>query len=283
MKLLSYGLDYNMEPRLAFSQKGQIIDVMRASLWMKEERGAQDYLNLASSMKLLLQDWGRSQTLLKQLEDVFQTIDTAGLSVFNRPVALPENDVSIFAPIPDPPGLRLFNAFREDQRLGFQFGNTQTLLGHRQTLAYSGLTAQVELAAIIGSDRNNTNPEIAGYTIINNWNDTAESLGLAVGQATSLGPYLITADEINPLKIGNGFNMDFQIRVNGEIDKEDRFKTMKYSFQEMIQHASKTNILAGDLFCSGSPVQINKSPVVKPGDILEIEVQGLGVLTTPIE
>lgn len=132
MKLLSYGLDHRMEPRLAFSLNGQVIDVMRASLWMKEHRQAIDYLSLPSSMSLALQDWGRSFSLLKQLKEAFESLDAGSLSIFDRPVALPENEVAFFAPIPDPPSLRFFQALTSPSASGFNFGNTQTLFGQGQ-------------------------------------------------------------------------------------------------------------------------------------------------------
>ena len=51
MKLLSYGLDRRMEPRLAFSLRGYAIDVMRASLWMKEDRLDEDSNELITFLK----------------------------------------------------------------------------------------------------------------------------------------------------------------------------------------------------------------------------------------
>ncbi|MCF7903957.1 MAG: hypothetical protein K9M49_02270 [Candidatus Marinimicrobia bacterium] len=162
MKILSYGLDQRMEPRLAFFLRGHVVDVMRASLWMKEDRGAQDFLNLASSMRLALEDWGRSYRLLKELEEAFLSVELEGLSVYKRPISLPETEVVFFAPIPDPPSLRHFNAFGENPISHFAFGNTQTLLGHRQALTVNGLAPQGEVAAIIARDKQNGPASIAG-------------------------------------------------------------------------------------------------------------------------
>ncbi len=286
MKLLSYGLDHRMEPRLAISLKGYAVDVMRASLWMKENRKALDYLNLPSSMKLALQDWNRSFALLKNLEEALKGIDDlSSLSIYDRPVALLEPDIVFFAPVHDPPSLRYFHAFEKNDRSGFSFGNTQTLLGHLQKLTHSGLTAQAEMAAIVARNGDGGNLEIAGYCIVNNWLDIGGSYnrdGASSGVATSLGPYLVTADEIEPHKLGRGFNLDLQVRINGNPVIEGRFKDMKLNFLEMTGQSEKTRVLAGDVFCSGSPLNPNSNPVLKHNDHIEVEIQALGVLSTSV-
>ncbi len=282
MKLLSYGLDLRMEPRLAFSLGGQAIDVMRASLWMKQDRDAQEFLNLASSMRLLLADWQHSFSLLAQLEDTFQNINTLNLEVYDRPVALPEDDIEFFSPIPDPPSIRFFNAFTDPSPDHFDFGQTQTLQGHRHELHVTELSPQGEIAAIIATNRGSDKLEIAGYTIVNNWTDpqakTSEKTGIALGQATTLGPYLITADQVDPLQIGAGFNMDIQMRLDGKTEMDTKLKDMNFGFKDMIQASRITQIGAGDVFCSGSPS--NRDLVLNRGQNLDIEIQALGTLSS---
>ena len=279
MKLLSYGLDQRMEPRLAFSLNGYAVDVMRASLWMKENRNAQDYLSLPSSMKLALLDWGSSLPLLKNLEQALQNADLTDLSIYSRPVALLETDIVCFAPIPDPPSLRYFSAFESSGK--FSFGNTQTLLGHNQPLAHTGLTARGELAAIIAGKENAL--QVAGYSIVNNWsNPGIASAGLAYGMATSLGPYLVTADELAGHQLGQGFGLDLQLRLNGQPFSEASFKNMLIGFPEMIQKALKTRVQAGDVFCSGCPPDAKENGLIKPGDKVEIEIQVLGTLSNTV-
>ncbi|MBT3228371.1 MAG: hypothetical protein HOD43_12280 [Candidatus Marinimicrobia bacterium] len=284
MKLLSYGLDYSMEPRLAFSLGGQAIDVMRASLWMKADRNAQDYLNLASSMKLALEDWQRSFSLLSQLEDAFKNIDTTGRTIHGRPLALAEDDIVFAPPIPDPPSIRFFKAFVDESPEYFDFGQTQTLLGHQQKLKPGGLSPRGEIAAIIATSKSSENPEIAGYTIVNNWTAVQEKAsgktGYALGQATTLGPYLVTADQVDSLKIGNGFNMDMQISLNGHTEVDTRLKEMNFSFNDMLEHAMITHVGAGDIFCSGSPSK--RDLVLNEGQRIDIEIQALGTLASVV-
>lgn len=282
MKLLSYGLDYSMEPRLAFSLGGQAIDVMRASLWMKADRNAQDYLNLASSMKLVLEDWQRSFSLLSQLEEAFRNIDTAGLTIHGRPLALAEDDIVFSPPISDPSSIRFYNAFVDESPEYFDFGQTQTLLGHQQDLKPGGLSPRGEIAAVIAASKGSENPEIAGYTIVNNWTAVQEKAsgktGFALGQATTLGPYFVTADKVDSLKIGNGFNMDMQISLNGHTKVDTRLKEMNFSFKDMLEQASTTHVGAGDIFCSGSPSK--RDLVLIAGQRIDVEIQALGTLAS---
>ncbi|MCF7823934.1 MAG: fumarylacetoacetate hydrolase family protein [Candidatus Marinimicrobia bacterium] len=285
MKLLSYGLDYRMEPRLAFSLRGHAVDVMRASLWMKDERNAIDFLNLASSMKLALEDWERSFKLLKELEAAFLNLQFEELSIFGRPVSMLETDVVFFAPVPDPPSMRYFRSDDPENQGAFFFGNTQTLLGHQQTLTQTGLQAQGEMAAILGGKKGEKHVSVAGYCVLNNWFDPTGSggHGLTYGRASSLGPYLVTADELEAHKLGGGFNLDLQMRVNGERMIEGRFKDMHISFDEMIKQAEPTGVLAGDIFCSGPPGTHGKEGLAVSGDRIEVEIQALGTLVSEVQ
>ena len=281
MKLLSYGLDHHMEPRLAFSVRGYAVDVMRASLWMKENRNITDYLSLPSTMKLALQDWTKSFGLLKNLEEAIQRINFDSQNIYGRPLALPENDIAFFAPIPDPPCLRYF--FASESSATFLFGNTQTLLGHNQEITQTGLSMRGEMGAVIAGK--GVDLEIAGYCAVNNLFDAEinPNEGLAHGIATSLGPYLVTADEMESHKLGNGFNLDMQIRKNGTVLSEGRFNKMDQSFPEMIKQALITRVQAGDIFCSGSPINESPDTISNPGDLMEIEIQVLGTLVTPVK
>lgn len=284
MKLLSYGLDYRMEPRLAFSLRGQAIDVMRASLWMKDDRKAHEYLNLASSMKLALEDWPRSFSLLSQLEETFQTIEPAGLMTHDRLVAMPEEDIVFFAPVSDPPSIRFFNAFIDESAEVFDFGQTQTLKGHRQEIPSRGLSPRGEIAAVLAASKLGEHPEIAGYSIVNNWTSSQDKAsgknGYALGQATSMGPYLVTADQVDTMKIGNGFNLDMQIRVDGNAEIDTRLREMKHSFNDMLDQGRPTHLSAGDIFCSGSPSK--RDLALSEGQGVDIEIQALGTLSSVV-
>jgi len=281
MKLLSYGLDRRMEPRLAFSLRGYAVDVMRASLWMKEDRNAQEFLNLPSSMRLALEAWGSTFSLLKQLEESFGSISIENLSVHRRPVALPESDIVYFAPVPDAPSIRYFKSFSGKRAAEYDFGQTQTVLGHREAVYHTTLVPKGEIAAIVSADKDGSTPGIAGYSVFNNWVDPDQHGGLSIGKASSMGPWLVTVDEIDPHKLGTGFSLDMELRINGQPEGAGRFNKMNFSFSEMLQVSSETRVMAGDILCSGSPAP--ETPGLKRSDRVEVEVQGLGVLESTIE
>mgnify|MGYP002725583697 CR=1 FL=1 len=287
MKLLSYGLDHRMEPRLAFSLNGYAVDVMRASLWMKEDRNVTDYLNLASTMTMILKDWDVSLSLLKRLEEALLSIQPESQSIYDRPLAMPLDDIVYFAPVPDPPSIRYFDAFTDNTKRKFSFGNTQTLKGHRQGLIHPGLSCQPEIAAIVAGNKSDPELKIGGYCVVNNWVDShlisSDSQGLSHGKATTLGPHLVIAEDLEPLRIGRGFNLDLQVSINGDLVRESSLKELKTSFSEMIQIASPTRVQPGDVICSGSPLVATNLPAMKHKDKIDIEIQGMGVLSTSID
>lgn len=98
-----------------------------------------------------------------------------------------------------------------------------------------------------------------------------------------MGPYLVTADDVEAHKLGHGFSLDMQIRVNGNVAGEGRFRDMAISFPDMIRQASKTRVQAGDIICSGSPVLLSNSPCPETGDLIEVEIQVLGCLANRVQ
>jgi hypothetical protein len=269
-----------MEPRLAFALGGYAVDVMRAALWMKEDRNAQEFLNLPSSMRLALEEWGRALGLLKELEESFRSLSFESLSVHKRPVAILEADIEYFAPVSDPPAIRYFDSFSEKKVTEFDFGQPQTLLGHKEAVRHAGLSPRGEIAAVVAVEKGGGSPTIAGYSVFNNWIDHKQRGGLAFGKASSMGPWLITADEVESHKMGTGLNLDMQLRVNGEAFRNSRFSKMNFSFSEMLQVSSETRLMAGDILCSGSPVVDRLE--VKESDQVDLEIQALGVLQSSI-
>jgi len=285
MKLLSYGLDHRMEPRLAFALRGYAVDIMRAALWMKEQRQAREFLTLPASLDLALRDWSSTQPLIAELIAGFQSLDLAKLRVYERSVALPEAEIAWFAPVPNPPSLRYFQGFQPGSA-EFSFGNTQTLLGHQQDLSHLDLTPQVELAALVAVKPDGSEPELAGYCICNNWIDRTinpHNIGLALGQATSLGPYLVTADELAAQQLGSGYQLASQLRRNGTVLAESSFQTLQTSFTAMLELAALTQIQAGDIICSGSPLANTVLEPAQTGDRIEVELQLLGTLTNQVK
>ncbi|MBI4400065.1 MAG: fumarylacetoacetate hydrolase family protein [Nitrospirae bacterium] len=224
--------------------------------------------------------------------------------------------VRMMAPLPNPPSLRDFIAFEDhiaatSRKRGqsipaewykapvYYKGNHRTIIGPDEDLPWpletTKLDYELELACVIGRKGRDI-PEreapeyIAGYTIMNDFSardiqfqEMACRLGPAKGKdfATAIGPCLVTPDEISDL---NALTM--VARVNGEVWSEGRFGTIHWTFPQMIAHVSRgETIYPGDLFGSGTVgggCGLEMDRYLNPGDVVELEIQPIGVLKTRV-
>ncbi|GHB75286.1 hydroxylase [Streptomyces viridiviolaceus] len=172
------------------------------------------------------------------------------------------------------------------------------------------LDFELEVAAVIGREGRDLTPErardhIVGYTVFNDWSardlQSAEmrvGLGPCKGKdsATSLGPYLVTADELEPYRDADGFlRLALTAEVNGERVGEDLLSNMSWTFEEMVAYASRgTRVVPGDVLGSGTCGNggclaelwgrrgEQSPPPLKPGDTVTLTVQGIGTLTNTV-
>jgi fumarylacetoacetate (FAA) hydrolase len=196
----------------------------------------------------------------------------------------------------------------------FYFSNPNALVGHGEDvvapLGGQWLDYELEVAAVIGKQGSNIPVEdaenfIAGYTILNDWSlrdvqrrEMAVGLGPAKGKdfASSLGPYLVTPEELEDVRDGKGFNLAMIARINGREISRNNWNTIHYSFAEMISHFSQNvTLYPGDVIGSGTVgrgcmLEIGPQPEVAsgpdgwlgPGDVVELEIERLGVLKNRI-
>jgi 2-keto-4-pentenoate hydratase/2-oxohepta-3-ene-1,7-dioic acid hydratase in catechol pathway len=133
---------------------------------------------------------------------------------------------------------------------------------------------------------------IAGFTIFNDFSardtqfiEMAGRLGPAKGKdfdtGNVMGPYLVTPDEV-----GDPYALGMRAFVNGNKWSEGSSRTMKFSFEEMIAHVSRSEtIYPGDFFGSGtvgSGCGLELDRWIQRGDRVTLEVDHLGRLTSPI-
>jgi 2-keto-4-pentenoate hydratase/2-oxohepta-3-ene-1,7-dioic acid hydratase in catechol pathway len=129
---------------------------------------------------------------------------------------------------------------------------------------------------------------IFGYTIFNDFSardeqtkEMAGQLGPGKGKdfdnGNAMGPCLVTADEI-----GDPYRLDMIARVNGEEWGRGNSRDMHWKFEDCIAHASRSETLhPGEFFGSGTVGNgcgLEHLRFLKPGDLVELEVQGIGVL-----
>lgn len=153
---------------------------------------------------------------------------------------------------------------------------------------------EVELGVIIGTAGKNiaeadAMKHIFGYTVINDvsWRDIQRRHGGQWDKGKSLdgtcpmGPCIVTADEIDPN------NLHVECRVSGVVKQSSNTKHLYFKIPRLINNLSLGQTLeAGDIISTGTPegVGFARTPPewMKPGDLLETEIQGIGVMRNPI-
>lgn len=221
-------------------------------------------------------------------------------------------EVRLLAPLPRPNSMRDCLAFedhlknsmpgREIPQAWYEIpcyykGNPDTVQGTGADVEWPSYTNmldyELEFAAVIGKQGRDIPKEeawgyIAGYTVFNDvsardiqMKEMALQLGPAKGKdmdgGNILGPYLVTADEWNPR---DGHLM--LARVNGEEWSRGTTSAMYHDFAAIVSYISMGETLhVGDVIGSGTVgtgcgLELRRFP--KPGDVIELEIEGIGVL-----
>jgi fumarylacetoacetate (FAA) hydrolase len=213
------------------------------------------------------------------------------------------SEVRLRAPIPQPPSVRDFYAFEQHVRTArasrsleippewydqpvFYFSNPAAICGPGDEVAFPARSSErdyeLEVAAVIGAGG-----KIAGLTILNDWSardlqraEMTVGLGPAKGKdfATSLGPVLVTLDELGDVRL------EMIARVNGEERSRGNLGDMHWPWQELAAHAAEsTRLVPGDVLGSGTVgtgciLEHGDGRWLRSGDEVELEVEGIGVL-----
>jgi 2-keto-4-pentenoate hydratase/2-oxohepta-3-ene-1,7-dioic acid hydratase in catechol pathway len=129
---------------------------------------------------------------------------------------------------------------------------------------------------------------IFGYTIFNDFSARDEQTKDMMGQlgpgkgkdfdnSNVMGPCLVTADELE-----DPYNLEMKVRVNGEEWGRGHSSEMHWKFEDCIAHVSRSETLhAGEFFGSGTVGNgcgLEHMKFLKPGDVVELEVEGIGIL-----
>jgi len=156
---------------------------------------------------------------------------------------------------------------------------------------------ELELGMVIGRRGKNISTAdaeryIAGYTI---WNDYSArdqqmregplgmgpSKGKDFDTGNAVGPYLVTADEIDVR------DLKMTARINGEVWTDSSSAGRQFSFADLIAHVSQSEtIYPGELWGSGTTTGgsgLELDRWLKPGDVVELEIEGIGILRNRIE
>jgi fumarylacetoacetate (FAA) hydrolase len=210
-------------------------------------------------------------------------------------------------PVAHPPTVRDFMAFEQHvanaRRLRgaevpaewyaqpvFYFSNPAAIYGPEDDVPYPDgteeLDYELECAAIIGA-----NGQIGGFTVMNDWSardlqrqEMRVGLGPAKGKdfATSLGPVVVTPDELD------GSEGEMVARVNGEERSRGNLRDMYHRWEALVAQAARNTVLRpGDVLGSGTVgsgciLEHGDGRWLRRGDVVELEIEGIGVLRNTV-
>jgi 2-keto-4-pentenoate hydratase/2-oxohepta-3-ene-1,7-dioic acid hydratase in catechol pathway len=295
-------------PRLVVVQPEQqrVIDLAVAERLRLERHGAthEAALRLAAAL------FPSSMAAAIALGDTFLAAAGQAVESAQEEAVSSLSDIHLLPPL-DPPLIRDFTAFEQHMqnmsaRLGqpvikqfysiplYYKGNPSTLIASEQEVPWPNYTQamdyELELGFVIGKSGRNLTPQEAlahlfGVTIFNDFSardiqgqEMASGFGPAKGKdfATALGPWITTVDELDPT------HLDMVARINGEERTRGSSASMTWKVEELIAYASRgETIWPGELLGSGTVgfgSGAEHGRMLQAGDVLELEVQGIGVL-----
>lgn len=197
----------------------------------------------------------------------------------------PLAEVDFRPPVLRARSVRVFAAFEASAVPFFSFGNPDAIRGPEQEIRYPEGTSELDyglaVAALIGADGG-----VGGYTVMNVWAardlervEFASGLGPSKSRdfAISIGPVLVTPDEFDPA------DGELIARVNGEERSRANLRELQHSWAQILEHSARNTFLqAGDVVGTGNAASITDSRWLAPGDLVELEVAGIGVLRNAI-
>ena len=245
-------------------------------------------------------------------------------SILSTAGGVPLTSVRLRAPILQPPTVRDFMVYEGHASAGgtrklsdawyrlpiFYFSNPLCIFGPDEAVPYPSASEQfdyeLELAAIISREGSNIAEAeafsyVAGFTIFNDWSsrdlqrDEMEArLGPAKGKdaASSLGPWIVTTDELQPFIREGRLHLRCSLKVNGIKWMDNDAGLIYHTWGAMIERASRdSRIVPGDVIGSGTVTGGSIGEAIRngyparylePGDVVEIEVEGIGILRNTI-
>jgi len=270
--------------------------------------------------------------LIDLLGDDGERLDAAGRRALHDPHQVRAiTEVTLRAPIPHPPTVRDYMVFEQHvagvakltgpeatvpaqwyRAPAFYFTNPYAVIGPNDPVPIAPgsqtFDLELEVAAVIGLAGTNVSDtdgeaHIAGYTIMIDWSardlqfaEMEVRLGPVKGKdtATTLGPVLVTPDELESARAAKSFDLPMTASVNGTQIGHDTLASMAFSWGEMVAHASRgTWVEPGDVLGSGTcgggclaelwgRYGRDAHPLLAAGDTVTVTVDRLGTLTSRI-
>jgi 2-keto-4-pentenoate hydratase/2-oxohepta-3-ene-1,7-dioic acid hydratase in catechol pathway len=236
--------------------------------------------------------------------------------IHGEPIAFRRDEINLKAPIIPKKFFHTAGNFREHHeeasKAGFShpvmpwivfFQNVDAIVGHDEPVIYpehltQELDYELELAVVLKKSGKHFTPQqasahIGGYVIFNDitardiqrreMKSGVFSFCKAIDTFCPLGPHIVTADEIP-----DAHNLDMQLRVNGEVRQRSHSSKMSVKIPEILSHYSPMGYSAGDVVSTGTVSGVAafsgdpKAWYLKPGDVMECEIERIGVLRNPV-
>jgi hypothetical protein len=237
---------------------GNIVDVNFATAWYLHQQGEPEPQLLANSLAPaeMLDFLHAGLRALHAAEELFDGSGALADWWRRNPVPRGPNDetlvyrpeeVRLCAPVPNPA----------------RVGTDATIVCRGQP------ECELKLAAVIGKqgvdvESLEARPYIAGFTAMSDFG----------ARVSALGPYLVTPEEF-----ASPYSLPAYVRINGEVSAETNTGTLRSKFEKAIEAVSRRDIiLPGDVIA----FRLDVKPKVRRGDVVELEIDGIGALRTTV-
>jgi len=229
---------------------------------------------------------------------------------------LPLDDVRLRAPIIPKKFFHTAGNFREHHHESLNVGwshpvapwivffqNVDAIIGPEDAIVYpehltSELDYELELAVVIAKDGKHFTADeamdyVGGYLVFNDltardiqrreMKSGVFSFCKAIDTFCPLGPWIVTPDEV-----GDPHDLSMELRVNGEVRQSSNMSKMSTTVPEVLAHYAPLGFSAGDVLSLGTVSGVAgfsddpASLYLKPGDVVEAEIERIGVLRNPV-
>lgn len=321
MKLITFEDSARHKRIGAVTSDDRIVDLnLACALYLRDVENESACYRLAdalvpSNMLALFEGGDTSlETAHKALSHVLQNDTVAGPQ--GEAIFRPLQDVRLRAPIIPRKFFHTAGNFREHHeeasKAGFShpvlpwivfFQNVDAIIGPDEPVIYpehltQELDYELELAVVLKKGGKHFSPQeaadyIGGYVIFNDitardiqrqeMKSGVFSFCKGIDTFCPLGPWIVTADEIP-----NAHNLAMELRVNGEPRQRSHSSKMSVKIPEILSHYSPMGYSAGDVVSTGTVSGVAafsgdpKAWYLKPGDVMECEIEKIGVLRNPV-
>src|SRR5271163_3261464 len=322
MKLVSFHAQGRKNRIGALAPDGSIIDLNAAyALYLRNVQQEGAFYALAdarvpSNMRALFENGDRGLDAARSALDYALKEGPETFGASGEPLFFRRESVLIKAPILPKKFFHTAGNFREHhveaQKSGFShpvlpwivfFQNVDAIIGPEEAIVYpehltQELDYELELAVVLKKAGKHFTAEeassyVGGYLIFNDitardiqrreMKSGVFSFCKGIDTFCPLGPWIVTADEIP-----DAHNLAMELRVNGESRQRSHSSKMSVKIPEILAHYSPMGYSAGDVVSTGTVSGVAafsgdpKAWYLKPGDVMECEIEKIGVLRNPV-